>query len=224
MRPEVSKPVAFHALEKLQPRIVSFEEQVIILRESLSALLEKEEEFSKAAHVLSGIDLDSSMRANADPSWKLRLCIKVAMLYLEDEDPVNAETHIKKASLLITSCKAQDLELQYKTCYARILDSKRKFLEAATRYYELSLIGAAGRKDAMVDEGDLMMSLSLALSCTVLAPAGTQRSRMLSTLFKVEACRILPTYVLYSNHLTTLIHLMFETFSSPFFSFESLPG
>ena len=28
------------------------------------------------------------------------------------------------------------LELQYKTCYARILDSKRRFLEAALRYYE----------------------------------------------------------------------------------------
>ena len=90
LKPEFSKPVALHALDKLQPRLVSFEEQVIILRESLSALLEKEEEFSKAAHVLSGIDLDSSMRVTSDPSWKLRLCIKVAMLYLEDDDPVNA--------------------------------------------------------------------------------------------------------------------------------------
>lgn len=31
--------------------------------------------------------------------------------------------------------------MQYKTCYARILDSKRRFLEAATRYYELSQVG-----------------------------------------------------------------------------------
>ena len=30
------------------------------------------------------------------------------------------------------------LELKYKTSYARILDAKRRFLEAATRYYELS--------------------------------------------------------------------------------------
>ncbi len=34
----------------------------------------------------------------------------------------------------------QELELQYKTCYARILDAKRRFLEAATRYYDLSQI------------------------------------------------------------------------------------
>ena len=35
-----------------------------------------------------------------------------------------------------------ELELQYKSCYARVLDSKRRFLEAATRYYELSQTGA----------------------------------------------------------------------------------
>ena len=180
----------------------------MIIRESLSSLLEKEEDFSKAAHVLSGIDLDSSsnLRTNIDPSWKLRLSIKIAMLYLEDDDPVNAETHIKKASLLISSAKAQDLDLQlqYKTCYARILDSKRKFLEAATRYYELSLIGAAaGKKEgansnsnSMVDESELMSALSHALSCIVLAPAGAQRSRMLSTLFKDERCPGLPMFSL----------------------------
>lgn len=32
------------------------------------------------------------------------------------------------------------LELQYKTCYARVLDSKRRFLQAATQYYELSQV------------------------------------------------------------------------------------
>jgi hypothetical protein len=34
-----------------------------------------------------------------------------------------------------------ELSLQYKSCYARILDAKRRFLEAAQRYYELSQVG-----------------------------------------------------------------------------------
>ncbi len=34
-----------------------------------------------------------------------------------------------------------ELELKYKSCYARILDAKRRFLEAATRYYDLSQTG-----------------------------------------------------------------------------------
>jgi COP9 signalosome complex subunit 4 len=46
-------------LEKIQSRVVSFEEPVTIIRENLAALLEKEENWAKAAQVLSGIDLDS---------------------------------------------------------------------------------------------------------------------------------------------------------------------
>ena len=37
-----------------------------------------------------------------------------------------------------------ELELQYKSCYARILDAKRRFLEAATRYYDLSQSSSSG--------------------------------------------------------------------------------
>lgn len=39
--------------------MVSFEEQVTIIRESLAAQLEKEEQWAEAASVLAGIDLDS---------------------------------------------------------------------------------------------------------------------------------------------------------------------
>lgn len=46
-------------LEKIQPRVVSFEEQVTFIRESLAGLLEQEEEWTKAAQILAGIDLDS---------------------------------------------------------------------------------------------------------------------------------------------------------------------
>lgn len=46
-------------LEKIQPRVVSYEEQVTTVREHLANLLEKEEEWSKAAQTLAGIDLDS---------------------------------------------------------------------------------------------------------------------------------------------------------------------
>ena len=41
---------------------------------------------------------------------------------------------------LVLSLQNIGLELQYKTCYARVLDSKRKFLQAATQYYELSQV------------------------------------------------------------------------------------
>lgn len=47
------------------------------------------------------------------------------------------------------------LELQYKTCYARVLDSKRKFLQAATQYYELSQIENVQSGSGQVDNSSL---------------------------------------------------------------------
>ena len=40
-----------------------------------------------------------------DNEYKLRQNIRIAMFYLEDDDSVNAELYIKKASSLIASCK-----------------------------------------------------------------------------------------------------------------------
>ena len=54
--PSLSSP---SSLERLQPRVVSFEEPVTFIRESLAEQWVKEEEWSKAAGVLAGIDLDS---------------------------------------------------------------------------------------------------------------------------------------------------------------------
>ncbi|KAK1931730.1 COP9 signalosome complex subunit 4 [Phytophthora citrophthora] len=48
--------------------------------------------------------------------------------------------------------------------YARILDSKRKFLDAALRYYEFSQ-----SKPDEVDPGDLLELLSKAVTCAILA-------------------------------------------------------
>ena len=61
-----------------------------------------------------------------DSLYKLKIFIQIAMLYLEDDDPVSAETFIKKASSLIAGAKDAELELQYKTSYARIMDAKRR--------------------------------------------------------------------------------------------------
>ena len=53
----------------MQPRAVSYEEQVGALREQLAALYERREEWSKAAQALAGIDLDSGMRLLDAGGW-----------------------------------------------------------------------------------------------------------------------------------------------------------
>lgn len=49
---ELSKEISHYALEKIQPRVVSFEEQVGIIRKHLANIYEKEQKWKDAAQVL----------------------------------------------------------------------------------------------------------------------------------------------------------------------------
>lgn len=61
--------------------------------------------------------------------------------------------------------KNEQLQIYYKVCYARVLDYRRKFIEAAQRYNELSY-------RSIIHEDERMTALRNALICTVLASAG----------------------------------------------------
>jgi len=52
-----------------------------------------------------------------------------------------------------------------------VLDSKKKFIEASMRYYELS---------QKVPENERNSALTYAVNCAILAQAGPQRSRALA--------------------------------------------
>ncbi|XP_030484030.1 COP9 signalosome complex subunit 4 isoform X1 [Cannabis sativa] len=193
LQTDSQKEIAHYILAQIQPRVVSFEEQVLIIREKLAELYESEQQWSKAAHMLSGIDLDSGMRM-IDDTFRLSKCVQVARLYLEDDDAINAEAFINKASFLVSNSQQEVLNLQYKVCYARILDLKRKFLEAALRYYDISQIEKRKIGEEEIDEEALEQALSAAVTCTILAAAGPQRSRVLATLYKDERCSKLKIY------------------------------
>lgn len=55
------------------------------------------------------------------------------------------------------------------------MDSKRRFLEAASRYYELSSLSGRTIGGAAVSEDDVTTSLRAAITCTVLAAVGRGR-------------------------------------------------
>jgi COP9 signalosome complex subunit 4 len=191
--PTLVKEVAIYALDRLQPRVVSFEEQVTVLRERLAAIWESEENWAEAAKTLAAIPLDSGNRV-LDENYKVEKYVHIAQLYLEDDEPVQAEAYINRASLLMSAECEPGLRLRHKACYARVLDSKRKFLEAAIRYYQLSQITETETGGNKVNEAELLQALTAAITCAILAPAGPQRSRFLATLYKDERCARLDVY------------------------------
>ena len=189
-------------IDALQARAASFEEQLLTVRETLAQVHENDQEWSLAAHCLSAINLESGVR-RVDDSYKTKTCIQIAMLFLQGDDPVSAETFINRASLLIDPEQTEaGLMLQHKVCYARILDSKRKFLEAATRYYQLAHTATKLADGTLVAEADLVYSLQMAATCAILAPAGPARTRLLGTLMKDERSSKLSNYAVLEKMLT----------------------
>eukprot|EP01133_Synstelium_polycarpum_P007700 gene7700-9015_t len=166
-----------YVLDRIQDRVVAFEEQVSEIRYNLSKLYELQENWREAAKCLIAIPLDSSQRV-ISPEYKVKIYVKIARLFLEEEESVQAETYINRASDSIHHVKKQKLLLAHKTCFARIMDYKRMFLKAANRYYELSQI--------LPSEGDRSFALVASITCAILDKAGPQRSRMLATLYKDE--------------------------------------
>ncbi|XP_015126922.1 COP9 signalosome complex subunit 4 [Diachasma alloeum] len=185
---EISKAVSHYTLDKVQPRVISFEEQVASIRQHLADIYERNQNWREAANVLVGIPLETGQKQYT-VDYKLETYLKIARLYLEDDDPVQAEAFINRASLLQAESKNEQLQIYYKVCYARVLDYRRKFIEAAQRYNELSY-------RSIIHEDERMTALRNALICTILASAGQQRSRMLATLFKDERCQQLPAYAI----------------------------
>lgn len=194
----ISKAVAHHALDLIQPRVISFEEQVGTIRQQLAEIYEKEDNWRQAAEVLVGIPLETGQKQYT-VDYKLEIYLKVARLYLEDENDVEAEAYINRAAPLQTQSTDESVKILYKVCQGRLLDFKRKFIEASSKFNEISYITA-------IHEDERMTALKKSMICSILAPAGQSRSRMLATLYKDERCQQLPAFnVLEKMYLERLI-------------------
>ncbi|KAJ3204291.1 hypothetical protein HDU67_009651, partial [Dinochytrium kinnereticum] len=195
---DVAKDLFMFTLDQIQSRTVAYEEQISIIRERLAQIYEDEENWSEAAKVLQGIPLDSGHR-NITDEYRLKIYIHIVQLFLEDEDSVSAEAYVNRASILFvgkeketpgsatTSVTDQPsqmrvLQLQFKGSQARLLDFKRQFLQACSKYHELSYVQE-------MSEEEKIGCLAQAVTCCVLAPAGPQRSRLLATLYRDERVR-----------------------------------
>ena len=59
---EVSKAVSHFTLDKVQPRVISFEEQVAGIRQHLAQIYERNQNWREAANVLVGIPLETGQK------------------------------------------------------------------------------------------------------------------------------------------------------------------
>ena len=174
------------ALRSLESRIVSFEEQDTQLREMLADAYTLQEDYVGAAKVLQGIQLESSQRRFPD-DHKVATWIRICRLYLEEDDTTSAENYLNRAKNLRHKINNPELVLGFQLSEARILDARRKFLEASQAYHSFSF-------SSVLDEEERTRALSSAITCAVLAPAGPSRSRALAKLYKDERVSQVPEF------------------------------
>lgn len=170
--------VGTRALQVLESRVVSFEEQDAQIREITADAYQAQEDFVDAAKMLQGIQLESSQRKISDEE-KVKIYMRICRLFLEEEDTTSAESYLNRAKNLLYKVDNTELNLAFQLSQARILDARTKFLEASSAYHAFSF-------SPVMEEGERMQALSAAITCAVLAPAGPQRSRTLAKLYKDE--------------------------------------
>lgn len=157
----------------------------------LASIYQAENEWKKAAFLLSGFRFEI-YRCSATMTRKVEWYIDATETWLECDEIGPASQQIKKAHALISGIKENlPLLIRFKTSYARVLDSERKFLEAAVHYKQLSQIG-----QSVIGEKDMLKTLECAVTCAILAPAGPSRSRVLAMLYSDERAKSLHNYLL----------------------------
>lgn len=203
---EFHLPVAEHALSRVVERAHSYDSILISLRRFLGEVYENRQEWGRAARMLSQIQFDGVSR-EVDDDFRLDCYVKTARFFIEDDNEAEAERFVARAAQLAAKSKDRGITLMYRVCVARVLDAKRKFEDAAIRYYFLSQLEPGVYGKSTIGEADAVQALSYAVICAILAPAGPRRSRVLAMIYNDERSRALHVYpMLESIHIGRLIN------------------
>lgn len=174
--PDIKIEVGNAAIQQLAPKVVSYEAQDTALKLLIADAYEVNEDYTGSAKTLQTITLDSSQKTVSD-NEKANIWIRITRCYLEEEDPTNALAYLNRIKNVIHSVTDSALRIQFQASQARISDSQRNFLDASNSYLNLS-------NELAIDEEDRLQSLSAAIICAVLAPAGPKRGKQLARLYK----------------------------------------
>lgn len=205
LNPELHKELSLHVLSAVSQRVHSFEAEVIEMRVALAKVFEDELDWPQAARTLADIPFDG-VASSLTHSFVLEQNVKIARFYIEDDDPVSADQYCARATRDIGHCTNEEVRLMHRVSVARLLDSKRKFEDAAMKYYQLSQMAHGSYGTAVVGVTETSQALNYAITCSILAPAGPRRSRLLAMLYNDERSRDLAVYpMLESIHMGRLL-------------------
>jgi len=175
-----------HVIQLIAPRVASFEDQDLALKQIVADSFEQQADYRGVATTLQSINMDSAQRPYS-PDEKASQWLRIVRCYLEEDEPENAVAYVNRIKGVYPDVKDRNTRVMFLLCQARILDSQRSFLDASAKYYDTSL-------EMAVDEDDRLRALSQAIVCAILAPAGPLRAVALAKLYKDDRSRQVDEY------------------------------
>ncbi len=167
-----------YGIEKLKLR-QGFDDANETLKRALVECYVAEAAYFDAAALLSTIDVEST---ETPVLQKALHYVRIAELFLDEsvDDVHKAELYINKAQALMNRVDDLVCTLRFRVSMAKVLDSKRNFLQAAQQYYRITTDKSASQ----IEDSEIQILLGKALTCAVLGKAGLQRQRLLGSLHK----------------------------------------
>lgn len=180
--------IGVYSLEAIAHKIQTFEEEDMLIRREVSKVHSAKKDYLNAARTLERINLTNTLR-KVDDHEIADINVSIAEFWFAEDDAVNAEKYINRATHVILDVDDIELVLRYQLCKARVADSKRQFLNSAYDYYSLSKHG-----EANIEKDHLKIFLQNSVTCAVLAPSGPRKARIMATLYKDERVQDLKNY------------------------------
>lgn len=175
-----------------------FDEVEYVARKAMFQYYLENNLFRDAAQILANVNMNSNSFIINDVE-KANIFIKCAECSLQDNESIDAEVFLNKAGPFMNDISDRQLHLRFRAISAQVLDSNRKFLEAAGRYYDL-----AATEDAGIDPTDLLELFGKAITCTLLAKTGAQRTRLLNLLYSDNRLQSLEQISVFSSYPSIL--------------------
>jgi COP9 signalosome complex subunit 4 len=145
----------------------------------------------RAAQTLGSFKFEQYRTLQVPPAEKLAWHIDTAEFWLEAEELAHAAQSVKKAHPIVAEVKNDPkLVFRFKTAWARVLDAERKFYDAAMKYLDLSQSGT----ELKYSESDMLQTLENAVTCAILSPPSSARSRVLGMLMSDQRSSQLRNY------------------------------
>mmetsp|Transcript_21428 Transcript_21428/g.27710 ORF Transcript_21428/g.27710 Transcript_21428/m.27710 type:complete len:401 (+) Transcript_21428:144-1346(+) len=165
-------------------------------------------DYAGAARILSGMRMeeDAGSVYYMTAAARTDVYVRIAECFLSEDEIAESDAAVQKAGGIVESIPDKEnhtsLILRYKSTYARVLDSNRKFLQAAQRYHELSQSATD-----LIDADDLLQMLGRGATCAILAPSGPQRGRVLGHICKDERLSQLDRIPSFATHSKIILKM-----------------